>query len=225
MSQSFRDVSIWPRQAYKWSKALTAYKEQCPTTWVIINATEFDFPMAKLSNPTVQSATWSSYKNRNTFKLLIGCTPNSALSFVSKVMVAVFQTRSWQREVAYLKSCSQETQSWLTVASTSMIVYLMVSNLMFLHFLEVVSSWSLMKWSGRVTILLYTFMSREPKNKWKISNNPFLSCHALSTCRAHKFLCALFEHSSKTLLFPVRQNQSDVGPVMGMVFWMSFDMA
>ena len=36
-----------------------------------------------------------------------------------KFMVAVFQTRSWQREVAYLKSCIQETQSCLTVAATS----------------------------------------------------------------------------------------------------------
>ena len=119
MSHSFRDVSIWPSQAYKCSKAPTAFEEQYPTTQVIINATEFDFPIAKPSNPTVQSTTCSSYKNRNTLKLLNRCTPNSALSFVSKVMVAVFQTRSWQREVAYLKSCSQETQSWLTVASTS----------------------------------------------------------------------------------------------------------
>ena len=96
MSHSFRDVSIWLSQAYKCSKApmATAFKEQYPTTRVIINATEFDFPIAKPSNPTVQSATWSSYKNRNTLKLLNRCTPNSALSFVLKVMVAVFQTRS-----------------------------------------------------------------------------------------------------------------------------------
>ena len=92
MSHSFRDVSIWPSQAYKCSKAplATAFKEQYPTTRVIINATEFDFPVAKPSNPTGQSASWSSYNNRNTLKLLNGCTPNSALTFVSKVMVAVF---------------------------------------------------------------------------------------------------------------------------------------
>ena len=48
-----------------------------------------------------------------------------------------------------------------------MIVYLMVSNAMLLHFLEVVRSWSLMKWSGCVAMLLYTFVSREPKSEGK----------------------------------------------------------
>ena len=33
----------------------------------------------------MQSATWSSYKNRNTLKILVGCTPNGALSFLSDV--------------------------------------------------------------------------------------------------------------------------------------------
>ena len=43
------------------------FKEKFPSTRVIINATEF--PLEKPSNPDVQAATWSNYKNRNTLKL------------------------------------------------------------------------------------------------------------------------------------------------------------
>ena len=38
--------------------------EKYPTTRVIIDAT--GFAIAKPADPNVQSATWSSYKNRNT---------------------------------------------------------------------------------------------------------------------------------------------------------------
>ena len=53
------------------------------STRVIIDAMEF--PIKKLANLDVQSATWSNYKNRNTLKLLVGCTPNGVLSFVSSL--------------------------------------------------------------------------------------------------------------------------------------------
>ena len=51
------------------------------STRVVIDATEF--PVEKPSNPDVQRATWSNYKNRNTLKLLVGCSPNGVLTFVS----------------------------------------------------------------------------------------------------------------------------------------------
>ena len=53
------------------------------STRVMIDATEF--PFEKPANPDVHSATWSNYKNRNTLKLLVGCTPNGVLSFVSSL--------------------------------------------------------------------------------------------------------------------------------------------
>ena len=60
------------------------FLEKYLTTRIIIDVTEF--AIAKLVNPDVQSATWSSYKNRNTLKILVGCTPNGALSFLSDVI-------------------------------------------------------------------------------------------------------------------------------------------
>ena len=58
--------------------------EKYSTTRIILDATEF--AIAKPANPDVQSAPWSSNKNRNTLKILVGYTPNGALSFLSDVL-------------------------------------------------------------------------------------------------------------------------------------------
>ena len=50
---------------------------------MIIDATEFR--MEKPANPDVQAATWSNYKNTNTFKLLVGVPPNGVISFLSSL--------------------------------------------------------------------------------------------------------------------------------------------
>ena len=37
------------------------------------------------SDPKLQSSTYSSYKHHNTAKFLVACSPNSCITFVSKV--------------------------------------------------------------------------------------------------------------------------------------------
>ena len=59
------------------------FKEQYPSTRVIIDATE-DF-IQQPSLPELQQRTFSSYKNHNTFKALIGIFPSGAVTFVSKL--------------------------------------------------------------------------------------------------------------------------------------------
>ena len=57
-----------------------AFEEKYPTTYSIIDASE-----VFIETPTdlfMQSSTWSNYKHHNTVKVLIGCTPNGAVSFV-----------------------------------------------------------------------------------------------------------------------------------------------
>lgn len=58
-----------------------AFKKDYPNTRMIIDATEFfvERPSSLLS----QSCTFSSYKNRNTVKVLIGIMPSGTISFVS----------------------------------------------------------------------------------------------------------------------------------------------
>lgn len=44
----------------------------------------FEIQIAKPSDPVKQAQTWSQYKNCNTVKYLIGCTPNGLVSFISQ---------------------------------------------------------------------------------------------------------------------------------------------
>ena len=78
---SMKEVDIWPSRALVQRFLPDVFKEKYPHTRVIIDATEF--PIEKPANPDVQAATWSNYKNKNTLKLLVGVTPNGAISFLS----------------------------------------------------------------------------------------------------------------------------------------------
>ena len=57
------------------------FKSKFPETRVLLDATE-NF-IEKPSNVKDQSATWSSYKNHNTLKTMIGISPRGAVTFVS----------------------------------------------------------------------------------------------------------------------------------------------
>ena len=50
-----------------------------PLEWLLTQ----QFFIEKAANPTAQAATWSNYINANTFKLLVGVTPNGVISFLS----------------------------------------------------------------------------------------------------------------------------------------------
>ena len=60
-----------------------AFKEQYPNTRLIIDATEFG--IERPSSLVSQSCTFSSYKNKNTVKVLIGIIPSGPIVFVSPV--------------------------------------------------------------------------------------------------------------------------------------------
>lgn len=57
--------------------------EQYPSTRCIIDATEIFIEQP--SSPTAQQLTFSTYKNHNTLKALIGITPSGAISFISSL--------------------------------------------------------------------------------------------------------------------------------------------
>ena len=78
---TFKEVSIWPSRQLVDLHMPDAFKRKYPTTRVVIDATEFK--IEKPANPDVQAKTWSSYKNCNTFKLLVGVTPGGVISFLS----------------------------------------------------------------------------------------------------------------------------------------------
>ena len=58
-----------------------AFKDKFPDTYAIIDATEvFIEAPCDLQRALL---TWSNYKHHNTAKLLVGCTPNGAICFLS----------------------------------------------------------------------------------------------------------------------------------------------
>ena len=64
-----------------------AFKENYHNTYAIIDASEFF--LETLSDLRLQSSTWSNYKHHNTATLLIACTPNGAISYISSLYVGL----------------------------------------------------------------------------------------------------------------------------------------
>lgn len=80
MYSKFREVTIWPTRDHVNATMPSCFTDY-PTTRVVIDATEIFIEQP--SSPMAQQLTFSSYKNHNTFKALIGITPSGAISFVS----------------------------------------------------------------------------------------------------------------------------------------------
>lgn len=76
-----KDLKIWPSSQAIQDTMPRNFKEKFPTTRVILDATEI--PIQKPNNLILQSATFSSYKNQNTVKTIIGCTPCGLVSYIS----------------------------------------------------------------------------------------------------------------------------------------------
>lgn len=78
---TWSEVNIWPSQDLVHYYAPEDFKLKFPMTRVIVDGTEF--PLQKPSNPLSQRATFSSYKNCNTAKVIVGSTPGGLISYLS----------------------------------------------------------------------------------------------------------------------------------------------
>ena len=59
-----------------------SFKKHFPNTRIIINCCEIEYQ--RPSGLVNSSVTYSQYKSRNTWKILVGCTPSGLVSFVSE---------------------------------------------------------------------------------------------------------------------------------------------
>lgn len=57
------------------------FRKHYPNTWIIIDATEF--AVERPSSLVSQSSTFSTYKNKNSIKVLVGIIPSGPITFVS----------------------------------------------------------------------------------------------------------------------------------------------
>ena len=83
MYLQFKRIPLWPPQGYIRSHMPQVFRERYPTTRVIIDATEVFIQQPAL--PELQQLTFSTYKNHNTYKGIIGISPSGAVTFVSKL--------------------------------------------------------------------------------------------------------------------------------------------
>lgn len=77
----FKELDVFPSSEIVKLHMPECFKKKYPTTTLIIDATEIY--MEKPSNPEAQQLTFSSYKNTNTLKALVGIVPKGGISFVS----------------------------------------------------------------------------------------------------------------------------------------------
>ena len=78
-----KELPLWPKRDSVLSCMPACFKHLYPTTRVIIDATEIFVETPSL--PELQQMTYSSYKNHNTYKGLIGISPGGAITFVSQL--------------------------------------------------------------------------------------------------------------------------------------------
>lgn len=80
-SRQWGEMNLWPEKDLIHYYLPEDFRSKFPTTRVIVDGTEI--PIQKPSNPTAQRATFSTYKNRNTVKVIVGSTPGGLISYLS----------------------------------------------------------------------------------------------------------------------------------------------
>ena len=80
LARQFRDINFWPdRETVNFFSPCDFYNK-FPSTRVIIDGTEI--PVKKNNLPVGQQSTFSTYKYRNTVKVLVGATPGGLISYI-----------------------------------------------------------------------------------------------------------------------------------------------
>ena len=79
----------------------SAFREHYATTIAIIDASEIFVETP--SDLVLQSTAWSSYKHHNTFKFLVACTPNGAISYISPLYLGSVSDPQLTRDCGFLE--------------------------------------------------------------------------------------------------------------------------
>ncbi|XP_069102281.1 uncharacterized protein [Argopecten irradians] len=81
MYLQWKELDLWPVRELVHHFTPSDFGLKFPTTRLIVDGTEC--PIKKPKAPKAQQATFSTYKNRNTVKTLVGATPGGFISYVS----------------------------------------------------------------------------------------------------------------------------------------------
>ena len=99
-----KELNIWPSQEIIKTHMPSNFGKQFPNTRVILDATEV--PIHKPTDITSQTATFSTYKNRNTLKTVVGCSPRGLVTYISDVYGGATSDRQIiERSVLLSENC------------------------------------------------------------------------------------------------------------------------
>ena len=104
MYYQWKELKIWSSRQLIDDFMPSDFQAKYPSTRVIIDGTEI--PIQKPSSPEDQSATWSSYKNRNTLKVMVGISPRGDVTHVSEVYGGAASDRQIVERSDLLQECS-----------------------------------------------------------------------------------------------------------------------
>ena len=79
--QQLREIEWFPSKEQVLGTLPHAFYEKYPTTVALLDATEIFIETP--SDLMLQSTSWSNYKHHTTLKILVACTPNGSISYVS----------------------------------------------------------------------------------------------------------------------------------------------
>ncbi|KAL5007833.1 hypothetical protein ScPMuIL_013216 [Solemya velum] len=103
MYYQWKEIDFWPSRDLVKFYSPSDFFSKFPTTRVIIDGTEC--PVMKPKPPVAQQATYSTYKNRNTIKVLVGCTPGGAVSYISDAYGGSVSDRQIVERSAMMNMC------------------------------------------------------------------------------------------------------------------------
>ena len=81
MYLQWKELLLWPSRDLVKYFAPSDFKSKFPSTRAIVDGTEI--PIDKPKTPTAQQQTFSTYKNRNTAKVLVSASPAGLISHVT----------------------------------------------------------------------------------------------------------------------------------------------
>ena len=92
--------TLWSPRGLVRANMPQQFKSSYPTTRVILDATEIFIEQPNL--PELQQMTFSNYKNHNTFKGLVGISPDGVITFVSSLFPGCISDKELTRRSGIL---------------------------------------------------------------------------------------------------------------------------
>lgn len=103
MYRQWRELNIWPTRDLVKYFMPTDFAKKFPATRCIVDGMEC--PIVKPKNPRAQQATFSTYKNRNTLKVLVSASPGGIISNVTHAYGGSATDRQLIERGSLLTSC------------------------------------------------------------------------------------------------------------------------